>query len=102
LPGDVIYDKVSTHPVALGGMRTAIYVDNYLKVGHNRQEVRASGRLHGRELESLDLPIHEVEDAVEHVDFIGLNFNGATHEVRLPWKRLWKLRLALLHLEKIQ
>ena len=73
------------------------YVDNFVCI--SASAARANDAL-SRIKESLvnnNLPVHEVEAASPEMDFVGLHFDGNTHEVRLSWKRIWRLRLGIGH-----
>ena len=79
------------------GTRSAGYVDNNLQLSQDKGSVEeTSARVH-EHLESLNLPTHELTGTVELADFVGLSFDGTRHEVRTSWKRVWRLRLAMLH-----
>ncbi len=73
----------------------AICVDNLCVVSADRTACSAQGSRMAQELTSSGLPVHGAVDAEDELDFVGLHFSGAGHEVRLAWPRLWKLRLAL-------
>eukprot|EP00972_Heterocapsa_arctica_P011490 1684318-Heterocapsa_arctica.AAC.1 len=68
-------------------------------MGHDPSLVKKSAALHASELEREGLPVHEVETCVTDIDYVGLHFDGNSHEVRLSWSRLWRLRLALKQIE---
>ena len=97
-PANRIVDRYPAHPCAAGGIRSAVYIDNFLITGQDKSEVIALHRKRKSGLEALGLPAHECEADLAEIDYVGLHFDGAAHEVRLSWVRLWRLRLALLHI----
>ena len=76
-----------------------VYVGNYIVVEHDRQAVCKAATVHRVGLESTRLPTHKIADDISEVDFIGLHFNSDSHEVRLSWALLWRLRAALLYVD---
>eukprot|EP00972_Heterocapsa_arctica_P033091 4868467-Heterocapsa_arctica.AAC.1 len=84
-PHDRIVDR---HPTRLltgeshigSGLRHAVYVDNYLVLGHDPVLVQKSAALHASGLEREGLPTHEIESCVTNIDYVGLHFDGDSHE----------------------
>ena len=94
-----IIDRSPSVPLAQGsGIRHAVYVDNNLIVGHDTQEVHKASTQLQNQLNSQLLPVHDIVDASTEIEFVGLTFNGSTHEIRISWKRLWRIRLAIFHI----
>ena len=93
-----LVDKHSGVPLTTGGCRSAVYVDNFLIIGQDRDKVQEAERGHREKLEELGLPVHESTDGATDVDYVGLHFDGKNHEIRLSWNRLWRLRLGIKHI----
>ncbi len=97
-PTDLIVDRKSSRRLADSGARMAIYVDNNMSLGQDKCSVqRTSIDLNGL-LDRSGLPTHEKSGLTTQTDYVGLSFDGTSHEIRLSWDRVWRLRLALLHI----
>ena len=73
----------------------AAYVDNYLIAGCRRAKVQAVALRVEHELSSLGFVVHEQVDARRHASFVGLDFDGHEHSVRVSARRAWRLRFAI-------
>ena len=51
-------------------LRHAVYVDNYLVVVHDADDVRKSAARHSEGLVSQGLPVHEVDTCVSEIDYV--------------------------------
>ena len=70
-------------------------------VGHDPDLVSERQRQQKSILESHGLPVHEVVNCSTNVDYVGLHFDGDSHEISLSWNRIWRLRLGIQHALKI-
>ena len=91
-----VVDRMSTRPLRTQhDVRHAAYVDNNFFIGHCRADVNAQLNSICKELTHNDLPVHDIVEACSNTDFVGLHFDGSSHEVRISWSRLWKIKLAI-------
>ena len=72
-----------------------MYVDNFLVIGSSAEEVQQQGSSIRKSLEAAGYPVHETVECDSELDFIGLHLDGSAHEVRLGWRRIWRMRLAI-------
>ena len=78
----------------------AAYVDNNILLGLDPKTVAAVSTDIQNSLTEHGLPVHELVGPTQDIDFVGLHFDGRTHEVRVSWSRLWKTRLAVMYILK--
>eukprot|EP00973_Karenia_brevis_P057188 7956276-Karenia_brevis.AAC.1 len=77
------------------GSRAAVYVDKYLFVGQDQSSVISHCKSHDDSLRRIGLPTHENIHGEQFIEYVGLQFDGNAHEVRVSWKRVWRLRRAI-------
>ena len=75
-----------------GDVGRVVYIDNQLFLSaapHGASQARR--RAHGF-LTKLGLPLHEIQDDVSTIDFIGLELDGLKQTVRASGMRRWRVR----------
>ena len=65
------------------------------KKEHNQKIVKAYSQRHASSLVDNGLPIHEVVACDTQIGFVGLCFDGNAHDIRVSWRRLWRLKLGI-------
>ena len=88
-PGARLFGSSSCH---------AIYVDNYCVISGDREVACNHAAQIRYSLIGARLPVHEIVEGAGELDFVGLHLDGEQHEVRMSWRRVWRLRLALDYL----
>ena len=88
-PGACLFGSSSCH---------AIYVDNYCVISGDRDVACDHAAQIRDSLLGARLPVHEIVEGAGELDFVGLHLDGEQHEVRMSWRRVWRLRLELDYL----
>ncbi len=99
IPRDIqVQDRKALAPLSGSEICGAIYVDNFMVVGHDPQTVGLAHSQHVNRMNDLGLHIHEEADVSTTMSFAGLEFDGASRQVRVSCGRVWKIRLAIDHI----
>ena len=96
-PHQFISDKQPGSLLGDDKSKIAVYVDNNLVIGHNREAVAQGARDIAADLDSAALDTHEAFEGSE-CDFVGLHFDGQRHRVRMKWDRVWRIRMAVKYI----
>ena len=93
---DLVRDGVPI-TIAKESVKAAAYLDNYLVLGHNSQEVDRICDNISSVLQRRGIVVHELSRASTTNEFIGLQFGpvGVGSRVSIKSSRLWRLRGAL-------
>ena len=97
-PRSRIVDRKATGSLGPSDLKHAAYVDNYLVISSDRGRSIAAATAAQKELTDSNLPVHEIFEGETQLEFCGLFFDGTAHEIRLSWRRTWRLKLAIDHL----
>ena len=95
---DKIVDQSPPPPLQSHNILHAKYVDNFLVMSHNPAEVERSCNTLTNKLNSHQLRVHECFGPVTSCSFVGLEFDGLKHTVRVSKRRTWRLALAIDHI----
>ena len=92
-----VQDRRPAPDLSDGITRVATYVDNHLCMGINAKSITKLEGIIREDLTDNNLPCHDFIDETNVCDFVGLHLDGARHETRVSWKRVWRLRLGIAH-----
>ena len=95
---DLIQDRSAVEPLGPHGIKHAKYVDNFLIVGHDPQEVGLQASSLQSALDNKGLLCHEIFGPSLSATFAGLDIDGVSHRTRISRKRLWRIRFAIDHI----
>lgn len=90
-----ILDRHVPKPSGSHDVQHAEYVDNFLIAGHNPATVGERSNSHSNTLDTNQLLCHDFFGPTTTCTFVGLEFDGVAHTVRVGSHRAWRLRLAL-------
>ena len=94
-----ILDKKTPVPLDSHDSQHAIYVDNFLVLGHDPHVVQSVANSHSNYLTDVTgLVVHENVDACCSSTFAGLDIDGRRRSIRVGIRRTWRLRLAFDHI----
>ena len=74
--------------------KIALYVDNNLVMGRDREAVIAGANKIAADLDGAAQDTHEAFEGSE-CDFVGLRFDRRHQRVRMKWERVWRICMAV-------